>query len=89
MLYASEVTALEVGDLAVTYTDGLTEATNSKGELFTIERLEETILAHRDLRCAELADCLFETVKNYAGQDMRDDATVLVLRRTNQVLAVP
>lgn len=89
LVYASEVTALDVGDLAVTYTDGLTEATNSKGELFTIERLEETILAHRDLRCAELADCLFETVKNYAGQDMRDDATVLVLRRTNQVLAVP
>ncbi|MGC2635338.1 MAG: PP2C family protein-serine/threonine phosphatase [Candidatus Cybelea sp.] len=84
LVYASEVTTLEVGDLVVTYTDGLTEATNTKGELFTIERLAETILVHRDLRCAELADCLFETVKNYAGQDMRDDATVLVLRRTTE-----
>jgi sigma-B regulation protein RsbU (phosphoserine phosphatase) len=84
LVYASEVTTLEVGDLAVTYTDGLTEATNSRGELFTIERLAETIVAHRDLPCAELADCLFETVKNYAGQDMRDDATVLVLRRTSE-----
>jgi sigma-B regulation protein RsbU (phosphoserine phosphatase) len=85
LTYASEVTTLEVGDLAVAYTDGLTEASNSKGELFTIERLAETIVAHRDLRCADLADCLFETVKNYAGQDMRDDATVLVLRRTNYI----
>jgi sigma-B regulation protein RsbU (phosphoserine phosphatase) len=82
-VYASEATTLEVGDLAVTYTDGLTEATNNRGELFTIERLAETILAHRDLGCAQLADCLFETVKNYAGQDLRDDATVLAFRRTS------
>jgi len=88
LVYDAEVTMLEIGDLVVAYTDGLTEATNSKGELFTIERLAETILAHRDLGCAELADCLFETVKNYAGQDMRDDATVLVLRRTNEVNVV-
>ncbi|MFY9738515.1 MAG: PP2C family protein-serine/threonine phosphatase [Candidatus Cybelea sp.] len=84
LVYTSAATTLEVGDLAVTYTDGLTEASNSKGELFTIERLAETIVAHRHLRCAELADCLFETVKNYAGQDLRDDATVLALRRTNE-----
>ena len=82
LIYASEATTLAVGDLVVTYTDGLTEATNIRGELFTIERLEETILAHRDLGCASLAECLFETVKNYAGQNLRDDATVLVLRRT-------
>jgi hypothetical protein len=45
--------------------------------------LEETIIANRDLGSHDLTECLFETVKNYAGQDMRDDATVLAMRRTS------
>ena len=80
--FIPEETLLGVGDRAVIYTDGLTEATNERGELFTIERLKETILAHRHLGAQQLSETLFETVKNYAGQEMRDDATVLVIIRT-------
>ncbi len=80
--FSPEETRLGIGDRAVFYTDGLTEATNERGELFTIERLEETLLAHRDLGAQELAEALFDTVKTYAGQEMRDDATVLVILRT-------
>ncbi len=82
--YGTDERALGIGDLVVVYTDGLTEATNTKGELFTLERLEETIVANRELGSRDLAECLFETVKNYAGQDMRDDATVLAMRRISE-----
>lgn len=80
--FSSEETPLGIGDRAVIYTDGLTEATNKQGELFTIERLKETILAYGDLGAQELSEALFETVKNYAGHEMRDDATVFVILRT-------
>ncbi|MFZ0032670.1 MAG: PP2C family protein-serine/threonine phosphatase [Candidatus Cybelea sp.] len=80
--FIPEETLLGIGDRAVIYTDGLTEATNKQGELFTIERLKETVLAHSDLGAQELSETLFETVKTYAGQEMRDDATVLVILRT-------
>jgi sigma-B regulation protein RsbU (phosphoserine phosphatase) len=80
--FIPEETTLGIGDRAVIYTDGLTEATNKRGELFTIERLKETILAHSDLGAQKLSETLFDTVKTYAGQEMRDDATVLVIVRT-------
>jgi sigma-B regulation protein RsbU (phosphoserine phosphatase) len=79
--YVAEETTLAPGDKAVIYTDGLTEASNRRGELFTVERLRENFLAHRALPAQELADELFETVKRYADCNMRDDATILVVRR--------
>jgi phosphoserine phosphatase RsbU/P len=81
--FIPEETQLEVGDLIVVYTDGLTEATNKEGELFTIERLQQSLLDYRHLASMQLAETLFDTVKTYAGQDLRDDATVLVMRRTH------
>lgn len=80
--YQAEQATLDVGDRAMIYTDGLTEATNDRGELFTIERLRETFLAHRELGAQALADKMFEVVKAYAGKNMRDDATILVIHRT-------
>ncbi|MBV8148707.1 MAG: serine/threonine-protein phosphatase [Candidatus Eremiobacteraeota bacterium] len=77
-----EETTLGIGDRAVFYTDGLTEATNTRGELFTAECLRENVVAHRDLSPQALADELFETVKAYSDGQIRDDATVFVVRRT-------
>jgi phosphoserine phosphatase RsbU/P len=80
--YSLEETTLGIGDRAVFYTDGLTEATNTRGEMFTAQCLRENIVAHRDLSPQALADELFEAVKAYSDGQMRDDATILVLRRT-------
>jgi len=80
--YEQEETQLAAGDLVVLYTDGLTEATNERGELYTLARLEEFLVEHRDQAAQQLADSIFEAVKAYAGAELRDDATVLVLRLT-------
>ena len=79
--YALQETTLELGDRVVLYTDGLTEASNERGELFTVERLRERLVQHRYLGAQELADALFEDVKAYSDDNMRDDATILVVRR--------
>lgn len=79
--YRVEERTLQPGDRTVIYTDGLTEATNSRGELYTVERLRENFLLHRELPAQALADALFDAVKTYSGAEMRDDATILVIRR--------
>jgi phosphoserine phosphatase RsbU/P len=86
--YRVEETTLGDGDRAVVYTDGLTEASNKRGELYTVERLRENFLANRELPAQALADALFDAVKTYAGAEMRDDATILVIRRTANVRSV-
>lgn len=79
--YPVQKTRLDIGDLVVMYTDGLTEASNEKGELFTLERLRHRFLELRLLGAQELADALFNEVKAYSSNNMRDDATILVIRR--------
>jgi sigma-B regulation protein RsbU (phosphoserine phosphatase) len=78
--YAHEDAVLRPGDIFATYTDGLTEATNERGELYTIERLETFLVEHRDESAQGLADGIFTSVKEYASGELRDDATVLVIR---------
>jgi sigma-B regulation protein RsbU (phosphoserine phosphatase) len=71
---------LAPGDLVVTYTDGLTEATNVRGELYTIARLAEDLVEKRRRHAQEIADGMFEEVRRHAAGELRDDATILVLR---------
>lgn len=85
--YQVQETTLGVGDRVVLYTDGLTEASNERGELFTLERLREQLLEHRYLSAQALADRLFDDVKLYSNDNMRDDATILVVRRLGEQLA--
>lgn len=82
--YVVQKTILNTGDRVVLYTDGLTEASNERGELFTVERLREQFLEHRYLGAQELADRLFDEVKAYSNDEMRDDATILVIRRLGE-----
>jgi sigma-B regulation protein RsbU (phosphoserine phosphatase) len=63
------------------YTDGLTEATNERGEMYTIERLSEEIVRHRWLDAAALADEVFAGVQRFATGELKDDATILVIKR--------
>jgi sigma-B regulation protein RsbU (phosphoserine phosphatase) len=80
--YAEVAVAVGRGDTMVLYTDGLTEATNERGELYTIDRLCEDIVTHRALPPQELADSVFATVRRFANNELRDDSTILVLHLT-------
>ncbi len=73
---------LVAGDIAVFYTDGLTEATNTQGEMFTIDGLKKELVRCRHLPAPELAAAMFEAVKTYTEAPLRDDSTIFVARRT-------
>lgn len=72
--------AIGRGDLVVLYTDGLTEATNERGEMYTIECLSADLVANRGRSAQDIADAMFEAVRVHANGELRDDATLLVLR---------
>jgi sigma-B regulation protein RsbU (phosphoserine phosphatase) len=80
--YVEQTLSVSAGDTIVLYTDGLTEATNKRGELFTIERLCEEIVRRRADSAPDLANAVFEQVRAYANGELRDDSTILVLRLT-------
>jgi sigma-B regulation protein RsbU (phosphoserine phosphatase) len=79
--YREEECLLEAGDIAVFYTDGLTEATNNQGEMYTIEGLKAELLRSRHLPASAIADQMFAAVKAYAISPMRDDSTIFVAKR--------
>lgn len=80
--YVQEDKDFSVGDIALFYTDGLTEATNKRGELYTIERLKGAFIEDRHLPVQDLAEAIFEKIRRYSAAALRDDATILILKRT-------
>jgi sigma-B regulation protein RsbU (phosphoserine phosphatase) len=79
--YVREDVPFGVGDTVAFYTDGLTEATNDRGELYTRERLMQNLLDERSRAAQDIADVLFSGIKTFSASQLRDDATILVLHR--------
>jgi sigma-B regulation protein RsbU (phosphoserine phosphatase) len=65
----------------VLYSDGLTEASNAKGEEYGEDRLREMIERHAAAPPAELRAALLQDVDRFlAGKPLSDDLTLLVAR---------
>jgi len=76
--------ALATGDVVVFYTDGIDEAANPDGEHYGSSRLQSSARQHHDLPAAELASLLGRKVSEWAaGEPIRDDVTIVVLKRTH------
>ncbi len=79
---------LEPGDLMVLYSDGLTEAGVMKrgGEAFGESRLEAVVRANHRRPLPELQQHVLAAVRNWAGRDLHDDMTLVLVRTA---LSVP
>ncbi len=72
---------LTAGDLLVMYTDGITEAENSQGEEFGLERLSAVIRRDSLLSAKELTDNIFQSAAEFCREvGFSDDATVLIVK---------
>ncbi|MFQ5608222.1 MAG: SpoIIE family protein phosphatase [Candidatus Zixiibacteriota bacterium] len=70
------------GDLALLYTDGVTEASGPDGEMFEESRLVDHLLAHRTDSSADLIDGLLSEVSRFSQKNrLEDDLTVIALRK--------
>jgi serine/threonine protein phosphatase PrpC len=78
--------SLEPGDLLLLYTDGLPEARDINGEIFTIERLSEFI--EREAAAGQTAPETLRRLRHAVigreGVELRDDATAVLLEWQGQ-----
>ncbi len=79
--YHHAVVTVEPGDILVTYTDGITEAQNRKGEFFGSDRLERLIMELADQEAKIIRNVIIKEVENFArGVPQFDDLTLVVAR---------
>ena len=72
---------LEAGDLIVVYSDGVTEATNVRGEEFGRERIVEAVRGCHGARPDAALDAIVAAMRGFVGvAPQGDDVTVLVVR---------
>lgn len=72
---------LEVGDILVCYTDGLTEAINGDEEAFGVPRLIDTIVEHHRAGAAELVGIINAALLSFTERPPFDDLTLVVIKR--------
>jgi len=90
--YAQEVLPLDECGCALLYTDGLTEARNSHGELFGQERLCAWLrqCAAKHKTATELSESFLNELKMFQSQaGLADDQTFLILADESNVRSMP
>lgn len=72
---------LNAGDVIVLYTDGITEAMDVTGELFTDAALSRVVAAHHALDAAGIRERVLREVKAFVGDaEPHDDMTMVVVK---------
>jgi len=81
MGYEEKQTILEAGEAALLYSDGLVEAHDPKGEMFSFPRLR-ALVAKLGAEERSLGDVLLEELYSFVGEgwEQEDDITLLTLR---------
>ena len=72
--------SLQPGDLLALYSDGLTEAASKNGEEFGEQRLQVEIEKRSGESLAEIQAGVLEAVRKWAGDELEDDMTLLMVR---------
>ena len=71
---------LSPGDVLVLYTDGITEASNERGEEFGEQSLIQSLRRHRELSSHALLTTIVDEVRRFSCQEQHDDITAIVAK---------
>src|SRR5215216_472678 len=82
MSYEEKQTVLDAGEAALFYSDGLVEAHDPKGDMFSFPRLKALLAKHGEE--GSLGEYLMEELYSFVGEgwEQEDDITLLTLRRS-------
>jgi len=73
---------LDLGDVMVLYTDGITEAENESRQLYGMDRLCEVVRQNVDKSASNIRHAVIEDLRSHIGtQKIYDDITLLVLKQ--------
>ncbi len=80
--YSEGEIEIKNGDLLFTFTDGITEAMNSKNEEYGEEQLIEELLVIKNNSCQEIAQKILMSVKAHINDEPQyDDITLLIIKK--------
>lgn len=80
--WKEETLELGVGDFLFMFTDGVTEANNTDGEMYEDHRLKRFLLNSRNQSPEELTESVLNDIHDFIGDaPQSDDITMLILRR--------
>jgi sigma-B regulation protein RsbU (phosphoserine phosphatase) len=78
--FRTEKVQMEPGDRMVLYTDGITEALNIRGELFTDQRFRQVLRDKMNADVPSLVKGVVDSIHDFsAGVEQADDITLLIL----------
>ncbi len=81
-LYEERPVLIQPGDIAVFYTDGVTEVFDENEEQFGMERLENVMRENRHRSASEIQKAILDAVTPFsATEQLPDDLTMVVLKR--------
>lgn len=80
--YRQDEIKLNIGDIVIYYTDGITEAENPKKELFGLDRLKSVLEKSSSLRPKEIKKRLLTEINKFQeGYEQNDDITFVIIKR--------
>jgi serine phosphatase RsbU (regulator of sigma subunit) len=79
--FATEETILNLGEMLVLYTDGLTEA-RAQRDMFGEQRLVSALTTLKHTSTRRMPERLLSAVLKFAGGTLHDDTVILCLKRT-------
>jgi serine phosphatase RsbU (regulator of sigma subunit) len=86
-LLVEQTTPLDVGDLFVLFTDGISEAMNADDDCFGEARLARLLEEHADLPADELRERILRDVEAFAGGAPQHDDMTMILLKVDAVAA--
>jgi len=82
--YNVENAYLSVDDVIVIYTDGISEARNTNGDLYGEPRILKLIQEYAHKAAREICSIIMDDVQKYSrGSEETDDRTMVVIKRVN------
>lgn len=79
MKYDLGIATLQPGYKMVLYTEGITESSNTKQELFSVSRLKEHLMQLKDTEPEQLVSRIIQDVQTFSAGGAVDDITMMVI----------
>jgi len=77
---------LKVNDILFIYSDGVNEAVDEFNREFGIARIEKNLIKNAEKSPDEIIKSILRSINNFTyNVPMRDDITILVLKRTPEI----
>ncbi|MBA8778255.1 PP2C family protein-serine/threonine phosphatase [Staphylococcus schleiferi subsp. coagulans] len=81
--YQQQEIAIEIDDMIIIFTDGVTEMRKEDGHFINIQNILDFILKYKSLHPQDIVQLLYEELLRVQKSGKRDDLTILIIKRVH------